>query len=230
MAEKRMLNRKIIETDSFLSLNHASQNLYFHICVNADDDGFLDNVASIMTMTRTGQKELDALMESGLILHVSKFVYVVTHWFLHNNLQRDRFKPTIYKAEKDMLERPGNIWQFVDGATPYPEGLRLMDTEDKNNKGKKKEEKKKYGEYQNVLLTDEEYQKLHEEFIDADAKINELSGAISQYGYVYKSHFATIRNWARQKEEEKKKEQEQQPKSFGDIADSFDKPTWDIDL
>ena len=234
MATKRMFNRKIIETDAFLSLSDAAQNLYFHLNLNADDDGFLDNVSSIMAQTKKGQKELDTLIENGLILHVSKYIYAITHWFLHNNLQNDRFKPTIYKKEKDMLERPGNIYQFVEGATPYQEE-RLKDTEDstdKNSKGKKKgkkeEDKKPYGEYKNVFLTDEEYQKLHEEFIDADARIEELSGAISQYGYKYESHLATIRNWARRKEEEKKKEQ--QPKSFGDIADSFDQPKWDIDL
>ena len=233
MADKRMLNRKIVEADSFLSLGHATQCLYVHLNLNADDDGFIDNVSSIMALTKTGQKELDTLIKNGMILRVSKYVYVVTHWFQHNNLQRDRFKQTIYKKEKDMLERPGNIWQFIEGASPYLEEKELMDTEDstdKNSKGKKKgkkeEEKKTYGEYKNVFLTDEEYQKLHEEFIDADARIEELSGAISQYGYKYESHYATIRNWARRK----KKEQEQQPKSFGDIADSFDQPTWDIDL
>lgn len=232
MANKRMFNRKIVETDAFFSLSHSAQALYFHLGLNADDDGFLDNVSSIMMTTKTSQKELDALIESGLILHVTKYVYAVTHWFLHNNLQNDRFRPTLYKKEKDMLERPGNVYQFVEGAEPYTEENQLTYTEDstdKNSKGKKRnkkeEDKKPYGEYQNVFLTDEEYQKLHDEYPDADARIEELSGAISQYGYKYVSHFATIRNWARRKKEE----QEHQPKSFGDIADDLE-PKWDIDI
>lgn len=233
MAEKRMFNRKIVESDSFLCLSQATQNLYFHLCLNADDDGFIDNVSSIMTMTKTSQRELEILIENGLILHVSKFVYVIAHWFMHNNLQKDRFRSTIYKTEKDTLERPGNIWQFVEDAVPYAEGLMYTeDSTDKTSKGKKKgntnkeKDKKKYGEYQNVLLTDEEFAKLHEEYPDADARIEELSGAISQYGYKYDSHFATIRNWARRK----KKEQEQKPQTFGDIADNYDEPTWDIEI
>ena len=237
MADKRMFNRKVVESDAFLIMSDAAQNLYFHLCMNADDDGFIDNVSSVISHSRTNQKDLDVLIEQGFILRVSRFVYVIAHWFLHNNIQKDRYHPTIYKKEKNVLERPNNIWQFVEGESPYTEEDDPMDTEkrkEKDSKDKSKgrkridknEGKKPYGEYKNVFLTDEEYQKLHEEFIDADARIEELSGAISQYGYKYESHYATIRNWARRK----KKEQEQQPKSFGDIADSFDQPKWDIDL
>ena len=229
MADKRMFNKKIIEADAFLCLSHAVQNLYIHLCMNADDDGFIDNVSGVMAQTKTGQKELDILIENGLILHVSKYVFVAAHWFIQNNIQKDRYHPTLYKKEKDLLERPGNVWQFIEGAVPYAEGIRPLDTEnstDKKRKDKPKEEKKKYGEYQNVLLTDEEFRKLHEEYPDADARIEELSGAISQYGYKYTSHYATIRNWARRKQ----KEQAEQPKSFGDIADDLEQPSWDIDL
>lgn len=226
MAEKRMFSKKVIESDAFMSLPQSAQNLFFHLSMNGDDDGFVDNVSGVMAQTKTSQKDLDALIENGFLLHVSKFVYVITHWFINNNIQKDRFHPTIYAKEKSMLSRPNNIWQFADGASMYTEI-----SKDQNNKEKKREEKKenkkKYGEYQNVLLTDQEYQKLQMEFPDYEARIEELSGAISQYGYKYDSHYATIRNWARRKQ----KEQEQKPKqtSFGDIAEGYE-PTWDIDL
>lgn len=229
MAEKRMFSRKVIESDAFMSLSQSAQNLYFHLSMNADDDGFVDNASGIMAQTKTGQKDIDALIENGFLLHVSKFVYVVVHWFINNNIQKDRFHPTLYKKEKDLLERTGNIWQMISGTPMYTESS--MDTEnrlDQNRKEKdregKKEIKNKYGEYQNVFLTDEEYRKLHEEYPDADARIEELSGAISQYGYKYKSHYATIRNWARRKAEQP------QQKTFSEIADSYEPATWDIDL
>lgn len=65
--------------------------------------------------------------------------------------------------------------------------------------------KHRYGDYNNVLLTDEEFEKLAAEFQDLDQRINDLSGYIASTGKVYKSHYATIRNWAR-KEKEKEKE------------------------
>ena len=56
----------------------------------------------------------------------------------------------------------------------------------------------KYGLYENVLLTDEDYEKLQEEFPhDYSERIERLSEYIASTGKKYKSHLATIRSWAR---------------------------------
>ena len=60
----------------------------------------------------------------------------------------------------------------------------------------KKPVKHKYGEYQNVLLTDEEHAKLQKLFHDLPARIERLSEYIASTGKKYKSHYATIRAWA----------------------------------
>ena len=66
----------------------------------------------------------------------------------------------------------------------------------------------KYGEYQNVLLTDEEHDKLMSEFPDDyNQRIERLSGYIASTGKSYKNHLATIRNWAKKDEERKPKPQ-----------------------
>ena len=57
--------------------------------------------------------------------------------------------------------------------------------------------KHKYGEYSNVLLTDDELQKLKNEYSDWSERIERLSSYIASKGAKYKSHYATIRNWAR---------------------------------
>lgn len=60
----------------------------------------------------------------------------------------------------------------------------------------------RYGEYANVLLTDEELGKLKAEFPnDWEARIERLSGYLAQSGKSYKNHLATIRNWARKDRE-----------------------------
>ena len=61
-------------------------------------------------------------------------------------------------------------------------------------------QKKCYGTFQNVLLTEDEYQKLHEKFPDADERIEALSIGIDSKGYKYKNHYSTILNWARREE------------------------------
>lgn len=62
---------------------------------------------------------------------------------------------------------------------------------------------KKYGEYENVLLTDEEYEKIKNEYSDYEKRIERLSEYIASTGKVYKSHYATIRAWAKKDKEEK---------------------------
>lgn len=62
---------------------------------------------------------------------------------------------------------------------------------------KKKPVKHKYGEYSNVLLTDEELDKLKSKFPDWNERIENLSLYIESKGARYKSHYATILNWAR---------------------------------
>lgn len=56
----------------------------------------------------------------------------------------------------------------------------------------------KYGEYKNVLLSDEELGKLKTEFPDDyEKRIENLSEYIASSGKKYKSHLATIRKWAK---------------------------------
>lgn len=66
----------------------------------------------------------------------------------------------------------------------------------------KKPEKHRYGEYRNVLLTDEEYEKLKAEYPDLPARIERLSEYIASKGATYKSHYATIRSWAHKDDKE----------------------------
>lgn len=71
--------------------------------------------------------------------------------------------------------------------------------------------KHKYGEYNNVLLTDEELDKLKSEYPDWEARIERLSSYIASKGTKYKSHYATIRNWARKDAEARPAANAQRP-------------------
>lgn len=63
---------------------------------------------------------------------------------------------------------------------------------------KKKPVRHKYGEYNNVLLSDEDLEKLKTEFpTDYEERIENLSRYMASTGKRYKNHLATIRNWAR---------------------------------
>lgn len=75
----------------------------------------------------------------------------------------------------------------------------------KENK-KEKITRHKYGQYSNVLLSDEEMEKLINEFPnDYSDRIERLSEYMASTGKSYKSHLATIRNWAKRDMETAKK-------------------------
>ncbi len=82
-------------------------------------------------------------------------------------------------------------------------------------------QKHPHGEYNNVMLTKEEYEKLQAEFADFAGRIQRLSDYMASKGVTYQNHYATIRAWAR--EDAKKAEErdrEAAPSSF-DAEDFF---------
>lgn len=67
-----------------------------------------------------------------------------------------------------------------------------------NNNIKEKINKKKYGDFGNVLLTDDEYIKLQKIFPnDYIKRIQILDDYIQSKGKKYKDFVATLKNWAR---------------------------------
>lgn len=67
----------------------------------------------------------------------------------------------------------------------------------KTAKKSEKPVKHRHGEYKNVLLSDDELEKIKSEFIDWEDRVERLSSYVASTGKSYKSHYATIRNWAR---------------------------------
>lgn len=77
----------------------------------------------------------------------------------------------------------------------------------KENNKKEKPVKHRYGEYKNVLLSDEDLEKLKSEFPDDyESRIEKLSAYMEMSGKTYKNYLATIRNWASKEKTEPKQE------------------------
>lgn len=206
MAERRMFAKTIIDSDAFLEMPATTQMLYFHLSMRADDEGFLNNPKRIMKMIGASEDDMRILLSKRFILAFESGVVVIKHWRIHNYIQKDRFKPTVYQEERAKLDVKdnGSYTNLPLDTTCIQNGYTL-DTQvsiGKVSKGKDSVEEKKprhkYGVYNNVLLSDEEYGKLIDEFpFDYDSRIERLSEYIASTGKSYKSHLATIRMWAR---------------------------------
>lgn len=240
MAERRMFAKTIIDSDAFLDMPLSTQALYFHLSMRADDDGFINNPKKIQRMVGCGDDDLKLLMVKRFILVFESGVIVIKHWKIHNYIQKDRYKPTLYQDEKAQIAvKETNAYTFIENLpepseTPmeqpfedvYPSCIHdgySLETQvrlGKDRLGKDSKEIKditpskksktkpihhKYGEYKNVLLSDEQMGKLKTEFPnDYQERIERLSEYCESSGKTYKNYLATIRSWARKEKSEPK--------------------------
>lgn len=103
MAERRMFAKKITESDAFLDMPSSTQMLYFHLSMNADDDGFVNNPKKIQRMCGASDDDFKLLIAKSFVILFESGVIVIKHWKMHNYIQSDRYRPTDYVDEKSML-------------------------------------------------------------------------------------------------------------------------------
>ena len=98
-----MFSNRVIDTDEFLEMPATAQMLYFHLSMNADDDGFVGKPKTIMRMCRASQDDLTVLLGKQFVISFDTGVIVIRHWKIHNYIRKDMYHPTIYEKEKEML-------------------------------------------------------------------------------------------------------------------------------
>ena len=103
MSQRRMFSKEIIDSDAFLTMPVSAQNLYFHLGMRADDDGFVNNARSIMALTHATDDDLKILIAKSYVIVFESGVIVIKHWRLNNILRNDRYIPTKYTEEAQQL-------------------------------------------------------------------------------------------------------------------------------
>lgn len=149
MADRRMFSKNVIDSDMFLDMPLSTQCLYFHLAMRADDDGFINNPKKIMRMIGASDDDMRVLMAKQFILTFESGVIVIRHWRMHNYIQKDRYKQTIYLDEKALLTSDNNnVYSLDTGCIQDVSRLdtqvrigkeRDRDSSDKEIKDKKKE-------------------------------------------------------------------------------------------
>jgi len=104
MAERRMFAKSIVDSDVFLDMSLSTQALYFHLAMRADDDGFVNNPKKVMRMIGACNDDFKILLAKRYVLGFESGVVVIKHWKIHNYIQKDRYKETLYKEEKTLIE------------------------------------------------------------------------------------------------------------------------------
>lgn len=102
MAERRMMSKSIIKSDTFLDMPATTQNLYFHMLLDADDDGFINAPKSIMRMIGAKDDDMKVLTAKQFVIPFESGVVVIKDWKIHNYIQNDRYKPSTL-PERNLL-------------------------------------------------------------------------------------------------------------------------------
>lgn len=211
MAERRMFAKTIIDSDAFLDMPLTTQSLYFHLSMRADDDGFINNPKKIQRVIGASDDDLKLLIAKNFIIPFESGIVVIKHWKIHNYIRNDRYKETVYQEEKMLLSTKDN--------KAYTIGIpddNQMETQVRLGKDSLVQDsigqesvvsepvRNTYGEYNNVLLSDEEYSKLTQLFpSDYLDRIEKLSSYMASSGKTYDNHLATITFWAEQDKKKK---------------------------
>lgn len=96
---RTMINDEICGSDAFVSMSHSSQAVYYQLLFGADDDGFVSSPYRIANSIRCSEEHLNELKAKRFIIAFETGVVVIKHWFMHNLVRKDRYRPTNYKEE-----------------------------------------------------------------------------------------------------------------------------------
>jgi hypothetical protein len=98
-----MFSMSILDSDAFLEMPQSTQNLYMHMAMRADDDGFLGNPKRLIRMVGAGDDDYKILIAKNFVILFEGGICVIKHWLIHNTIRRDRYEETVYKEQKLML-------------------------------------------------------------------------------------------------------------------------------
>lgn len=149
---------------------------------------------------------------------------LILNWYKHNwNRSSKMLSGVTNCIETIKSEKFANhIAYLVDCVSsgvkpePYDYGGSVVNVPIKQKKDATKE-RHKYGEFKNVLLTDEDVEKLDREIPDHEKWIQKLSEYMEMTGKTYKNHYLTIRNWYSRENKPKK-----ETKDYGNPLDLFE--------
>lgn len=97
MAERRMFSKRIINTARFLKMPTSTQCLYFHLGLNADDDGIVE-AYTIMNSIGATEDDLKILVTKQFVQVLNNdLVTYIVDWLENNKLRPDRKVDSRYK-------------------------------------------------------------------------------------------------------------------------------------
>ena len=112
MAQKRMFDKRIVESDKFVDLPNSSKALYFMAGMSADDRGFFQP-RSLQRMYGFSEDDFKILIAKNYFIPFESGVMVITDWNKNNWLDTRRITETEYVDELKLLELINNKYELL---------------------------------------------------------------------------------------------------------------------
>lgn len=226
MAERRMFAKSVTECDRFLEMPASAQNLFFHLGMNADDEGFVGNSKAIMATCGAKMDDMRILIAKEFVFDFGGII-LIRQWRRCNYIQSDRFRATIYQDLKALVhvdskrglydlnanenlvllpEAQEGKAQNGDVSKLYPECIHSIgkDRIGKDRIGKESvndTHTQSFGEFGWVKLTEQEHQKLiasfGEEEVTRSIKYVDESAETSKNKNKWKNWYLVVRRSCR---------------------------------
>lgn len=136
MANRRMFSKDVVETDKFLNMPLTSQALYFHLGMEADDDGFVSSPKKVQRSIGCSEGDLQILASRGFIIPFESGIVVLVHWKQNNYIQADRYRKTVHKEEAALLQNDNYVYSLVPTCIHPVSSLDPQDSIGKDRVGK----------------------------------------------------------------------------------------------
>lgn len=120
MAQKRMFDKRVVESDKFTDLPNSSKALYFMAGMSADDKGFFQP-RRLQKMCGFTDDDFKILLAKGFFIAFDSGVMVVTDWNKNNWLDSRRITETEYLDELNLLKLINERYELIgenDNAKP----------------------------------------------------------------------------------------------------------------
>lgn len=247
MAERRMFAKTIINSARFLKMPSETQALYFHLGLNADDDGIVE-AFNVVRMLGVSEDSLKILVAKGFVQVLNDdLVSYILDWNEHNKIRPDRKIDSIYKdlllqinptieliEKKPRSDLKKNTGQPMDNQWTADGQHRIGKDrigEDRLGKDSIVEKDapfsfslKRETQYENLSL---EYKnKLKEEIAKLNMELSfiDFTESLMAKGYKYKNFLLAYKNWAKKDFNKQNSKQSYIDRCINESARTYEAP------
>lgn len=112
MAQKRMFDKKVVESDKFIDLPNSAKALYFMAGMDADDKGFFQP-RKLQRTCGFADDDYKILLAKGFFITFESGVMVITDWNKNNWLDSRRVSETEYIDELKLLKLINDKYELI---------------------------------------------------------------------------------------------------------------------